>query len=228
MCPTIYPKLDGEKLNAYFPQVIRTMQNVNKPNPGLEHVLYTHIINMLIYTYTCSCSITTTPWIIKQTRNDKVTGINDTHRKTQEDFFIKYFTSHFICKVSKRVTQSLHVRGSWRPNIIEIFWPRSYGRHRCVFLVLYGCSTEHWESTLRGAGFSYYIASMSVSNYTACPQLYSPVCALTCLNSSALYYLQTPTRWYGHASTTTSDIWGLGCATSAFFGLACVIVIERK
>ena len=27
------------------------------------------------------------------------------------------------------------------------------------------------------------------------------------LNSSALYSLQTPTRWYGHASTTTSDIW---------------------
>ena len=42
-------------------------------------------------------------------------------KKTQEDFFIKYFTSHFICKVSKRVTQSLRVRGSWGPNITEIF-----------------------------------------------------------------------------------------------------------
>ena len=40
-------------------------------NSGLRHgfgakaslplMLYTHIINMLIYTYTCSCSITTTP-----------------------------------------------------------------------------------------------------------------------------------------------------------------------
>ena len=30
-------------------------------------------------------------------------------------------------------------------------------------------------------------------------QLYSPVFLL--FNSSALYYLQTPTRWYGHAST---------------------------
>ena len=26
-----------------------------------SHMLYTHIINMLIYTYTCSCRITTTP-----------------------------------------------------------------------------------------------------------------------------------------------------------------------
>ena len=57
-------------------------------------VLYTHIINMLIYTCTCSCSITTTPQIIKQTHNDKVAGLNDAHRKTQEDFFMKYFTSH--------------------------------------------------------------------------------------------------------------------------------------
>ena len=54
-------------------------------------------------------------------RNDKDAVINDAHRKTQEDFFIKYFTSLFICKVSKRVTQSLRVRGSWRPNITEIF-----------------------------------------------------------------------------------------------------------
>ena len=28
------------------------------------------------------------------------------------------------------------VRGSWRPNITAIFWPHSYGRQRCVFLVL--------------------------------------------------------------------------------------------
>ena len=59
--------------------------------------------------------------IIRQTHNDKVARTNDARRKTQEDFFIKYFTSHFICKVSKRVTQSLRVRGSWRPNITEIF-----------------------------------------------------------------------------------------------------------
>ena len=112
-------------------------------------------------------------------RDDKDAVINDAPRKTQwqrqtqEDFFIKYFTSHFIWKVSKRVTQSLCVRGSWRPNITEIFWPQSYGRQRCVFLVLNGCSTGALESNLLGAGFPYYITSISLSNYTACPQLYS-------------------------------------------------------
>ena len=37
------------------------------------------------------------------------------------------------------------MRGSWGPNITEIFWPRGYGRQRCVFLVLHGCSTEPWS-----------------------------------------------------------------------------------
>ena len=52
------------------------------------------------------------------------------------------------------------MRGSWGPNITEIFWPRSYGRQRCVFLVLNGCST--------GA-----LAFLTTSRLP--PQLYSPV-----------------------------------------------------
>ena len=86
------------------------------------------------------------------------------------------------------------MRGSWRPNITEIFWPQSYGRQRCVFLVLHGCSTGALESTVLGAGFPYYISSNLLQLY--CLPSHSPVCLL-----SALYYLQTPTRWYGHAST---------------------------
>ena len=58
------------------------------------------------------------------------------------------------------------VRGSWRPNITEIFWPPNYGRQRCVFLVLQGCSTGALESTLLGAGFPYYISSNTRSNST--------------------------------------------------------------
>ena len=52
------------------------------------------------------------------------------------------------------------MRGSWRPNITEIFWPRSYGRQCCVFLVLHGCST--------GA-----LAFLTTPRLP--PQLYSPV-----------------------------------------------------
>ena len=115
--------------------------------------------------------------------------------KTQEDFFIKIFTSHFICKGSKMVSQS--VRGSWEPNITEIFWPQSYGRQRCVFLVLHGCSTGALESTVLGASFP--SNNSSISSPTILLASFSPVCLL--FNSSALYYLQTPTQRYGHAST---------------------------
>ena len=93
----------------------------------------------------------------------------------------------------EKVVWGFTVRGSWRPNITEIFWPQCYGHQRCVFLVLHDCSTGALESTLLGAGFPYYNSSNSTSNSTQLNWL-------LLFNSSALYYLQTPMRWYGHAS----------------------------
>ena len=72
---------------------------------------------------------------------------------------------------------------------------QSYGRQRCVFLVLQGYSTGALESTLLGAVFPYYISSLSLT-----PTL---LACLLLFISSALYYLQTPTRWYGLAFTPT-------------------------
>ena len=60
--------------------------------------------------------------------------------KTQEDFFNKIFTSHFICKGSKRVTQGLCVRGSGRTNRTEIFWPLTLMAIALSFLFSW-CST---------------------------------------------------------------------------------------
>ena len=176
------------------------------------------VIYWFMQKYTYICWIHTDAIIIK-TPDDKVERTNDARKEDAGRLLynIFYLSSLFIS--FERVVPSLRVRESWRPNITEIFWPRSYGRQRCVFLVLHGCST--WST-----GFPYYISS-TTSTLLAClhwlVELHWPE-----LNSSALYYLQTPTRWYGHASTTTSDIWGPGCVTSAFFGMACVIVIERK
>ena len=48
------------------------------------------------------------------------------------------------CKGSKRITQGLRVRGSWRLNRTAIFWPHSYGRQRCVFLVLLMLNRRSW------------------------------------------------------------------------------------
>ena len=86
-----------------------------------------------------------------------------TKRRAQKDtgrllYKIFYLSSLFVS--FERVVPSLRVRESWRPNITEIFWPLSYGRQRCVFLVLHGCST--------GA-----LAFLTTSRLP--PQLYSPV-----------------------------------------------------
>ena len=80
------------------------------------------------------------------------------------------------------------MRGSWRPNITEIFWPQSYGRQRCVFLVLNRRPRAHsagwWLSLLHlisifsgpqtpsgspraplaRCGFPYHISSPTVCN----------------------------------------------------------------
>ena len=76
---------------------------------------------MLIYTYTCSCSITTTPQIIKQTHNDKVAGLNDARKEDAGRLLYKIFYLSSLFVSFERVVPSLHVRGSWRPNITEIF-----------------------------------------------------------------------------------------------------------
>ena len=102
-----------------------------------------------------------------QRHNNKDARRNNRRKnKDAGNLLYKNIYLSLYCKGSKRFTQGLRVRGSWRPNITEIFWPRSYGRQRCVFLVLHGCSTGAMESTLLGAGFPYYSSSFSYSNST--------------------------------------------------------------
>ena len=78
---------------------------------------------------------------------------NDKNRRTQEDFLEKYLPLTLLQGFEK-VVWGFTVRGSWRPNITEIFWPHYYGRQRCVFLVLLMLG-----STLLCAGFLYCIFS---------------------------------------------------------------------
>ena len=96
--------------------------------------------------------------------DDKVAGINDARRKTQEDagrllYKIFYLSSLFVS--FERVVQSLRVRGSWRSNITEIFltlklWPSALCLSRSPWLLI------------RSTGFPYYISSYSATNYTVC------------------------------------------------------------
>ena len=81
----------------------------------------------------------------------------DARRKTS---FEKYIPLTLL-QGFERVVHGLRVRGSWRPNITEIFWPQSYGCQRCVFLVLQGCLNRGPGPTLLGLGFLYCILSAS-------------------------------------------------------------------
>ena len=132
----------------------------------------------------------------------------------------KIFTSHVIARVRKgcvgfyceRELETEHNRNILTPKL----WPsalclsrslgllnRSPGVHSagCWLSLLHLISNFSGPQTPSGfpsapsasCGFSYHISSFSVSN--------SPQLSCLLFNSSAIYYLQTPTRWYGHAST---------------------------
>ena len=71
------------------------------------------------------------------------------------------YTSHFICKGSKGVTQCLQVRGSWRPDrncniLTPLLWPSAL----CLSCSP-GAQPEAQRPTLLGDGFLYCILSAS-------------------------------------------------------------------
>ena len=106
-------------------------------------VLYSHIINMLIYT--CIYMLNNS-----QQHNDK-----DGRRKTS---FTKYLPLTLFVRFEK-VTQGLRVRGSWRPNRTEIFWPPLLWPSMLCRSRSPDAQPEALGSTLLGAGFLYCILS---------------------------------------------------------------------
>ena len=119
--------------------------------------------------------------------------------KTQEDFFNKIFTSHFICKFRKgclkfACERELETEHNW-----NILTPKLWPSALCL-------SRSPWLLN-RSPGVRSAVCWLSLLHLVPLLlQLYSPahwLVELNCplFNSSALYYLQTPTRWYGHAST---------------------------
>ena len=62
---------------------------------------------------------------------------NDTiNKQTQDHFFNKICTSHFICKVRKGCSKFYGERELETEQKLQYFDPHSYGRQCCVFLVL--------------------------------------------------------------------------------------------
>ena len=121
-----------------------------------------------------------------QHHNDTIIKI-DARRLLLQNIYLSLY-----CKGSKRVTQGLRVRGSWRSNITAIFWPQTYGRQHCVVLVLLILNRRSWgplcwvlafftayyqyllrtpthqglKAPLAWCGFPYHISSISVRSST--------------------------------------------------------------
>ena len=142
--------------------------------------------------------------------------------KTQEDFFNKIFTSHFIARVRKGCMGFYCERELEIEHTCNILTPHSYGRHVVYFLFSWcsagglGAHSAGWSATsyqqLLRSPNSIGVPEGSLGRvWLSLPHLvYNSVRSSTQLstslnyplfNLSALYYLQTPTRWYGHAST---------------------------
>ena len=166
------------------------------------------------------------------------------NRRTQEDFLTKYFYLSLYCKGSKRVTQGLRVRGSWRPNIncnilTPLLWPSTLclscspdvGVHSagCWLSLLHLISIFSGPQLIRAS-------SPFVLVWLSLPHLVPLLLQLSATQLPSVQFvgLILPSNSHAeiwtrlHASAISSDVWRSGCVTSAIFKMACVIVIERK
>ena len=91
----------------------------------ISHALYSHMINIQIYTYTCRIHI-------------------DAIIKTSEDFFKKLYLSLYLKELC--VWEGVEDRTE-----LQHIDCHSNGHQRCVFLVLQGCST--WGPGAHSAGY---------------------------------------------------------------------------
>ena len=115
----LFPKLTGcryetiEEMKEAVTKVIDTL--TQEDFHGACYI----VIYSIMQKYTYICWIHTDAIIIK-TPDDKVARTNDARK---EDFFIKYFTSHFICKVSKRLFQVCVCEGAGDRTLLKYFDP---------------------------------------------------------------------------------------------------------
>ena len=86
---------------------------------------------------------------------------NDTIIKTQEDFFIKICTSHFIVRVRKGLLEIFVWEGAGDRTETEIFWPPLLWPSTLCLSRSPDAQPEAQRPTLLGDGFLYCILSAS-------------------------------------------------------------------
>ena len=142
--------------------------------------------------------------------------------KTQEDFFIKIYTSHFIARVRKGCSRFACERELETEHNWNILTPKLWLATLCLSRSpLDPNSIRDPRAPSAGCGFP-TTSRLQLALELHCPSSVQFVGLILPSNSHAVIWTRL------HASAISSHIWRLGCVTSAIFGMACVIVIERK
>ena len=95
---------------------------------------------------------------------------NDTIIKTQEDFFNKIFTSHFIARVRKGLLKVCVWEGAGDWTETAIFWPPLLWLSLLHLINIFSgpqTPSGFLRAPSAGCGFTYHITSISASNSTA-------------------------------------------------------------
>ena len=113
----------------------------------------------------------------------------------QEDFFNKICTSHFIARLRKVYSRFVCERELEREQKLQYFDPHSYGRQRCVFLILQGCSTGGLEALSAGWSATSYQQLLCTPTQSGAPSPFG------------LVWLSLPQLVYNSVQSLTQLSW---------------------
>ena len=157
--------------------------------------------------------------------------ILDTYRRNDKDagrlLYKIFYLSLLFVRFRKGLLKVCVWEGAGDQHNWNILTPRLWPSALCL-------SRSPWLLN-RSPGFPYYTSSTStptillVLNSTRLSTGSSNSTPLTQFVGLILPPNSHTVIWTRlHASAIFSDVWWSGCVTSAFFGMACVIVIKRK
>ena len=167
---------------AYYDSAIHRFNHyTTRTPPSHNKYAYIHIYMFMQDTYWC---------------NKLIRCSNKRRRKTS---LTKYLPLTLLQGFEK-VVWGFTMRGCWRLNITEIFWPQTYGHHVVSFLFFW-CSTGALGSPLLGAGFLYCILSASsLDPNSSGPQAPSAWCGFPYHISPPTVCNSTGTGWNSNSS----------------------------
>ena len=198
---SVFLRCFDSKILFSYKNSLFQVANINCPvylkiNRFLQLLLYCHLlIHAEIYIY----------MLYTYRRNELIRRKDkDAGRLLYKNIYLSLY-----CKGSKGLFKVCVWEGTGNRTWLKYFDPEVMAVSVVSFSFSMAAQPEHWSP------LCWVLAFLTTSRLPPSPTFSPQLNCLLLFNSSALYYLQTPTRWYGHASAISSDIWRSGCITSA-------------